>query len=129
MHNLPTQMTMPMINQTCDVLFLLPLLQEILSAPDRPLAQQPGYLERLGAFAAASRVKRLAIKVMVAAAASTPGVINGAELSRLRAIFQDMDLDGDGIISGQQLHAGLASLGARLSEQDLAEFIAVSKVN
>eukprot|EP00878_Enallax_costatus_P013938 GHUV01014575.1.p1 GENE.GHUV01014575.1~~GHUV01014575.1.p1 ORF type:complete len:378 (+),score=171.46 GHUV01014575.1:509-1642(+) len=106
-----------------------PWFTEVLSAPDRALAQQPGYLERLGAFAASSRVKRLAIKVMVAAAASTPGVINSAELSGLRVLFQELDLDGDGIISGQQLHAGLASLGAHLSERDLAEFIAVSKVD
>lgn len=107
---------------------LLSLLQEVLSSPDRALAQQPGYLDRLASFAASSRVKRLALKVMVAAAASTPGVINIQELARLRALFQEMDLDGDGIITGQQLHAGLTSLGANLSEQDLAEFITVSKV-
>lgn len=43
-------------------------------------------------------------------------------------MFQEMDLDKDGIISGQQLQAGLASLGTDLTQQDIAEFLLVSKV-
>eukprot|EP00879_Flechtneria_rotunda_P016337 GHRR01017093.1.p1 GENE.GHRR01017093.1~~GHRR01017093.1.p1 ORF type:complete len:218 (+),score=81.76 GHRR01017093.1:806-1459(+) len=105
-----------------------PWFEEVLSAPDRSLAQQPGYLARLGAFTGASRVKRLALKLMIAAAATTSGAINSQELARLRALFQEMDADGDGVISGKQLHAGLASLGTNLSEADLAEFMHVSLV-
>lgn len=103
------------------------MVQEVLAAPDRPLAQQPGYLERLGAFTGAARVKRLALKLMVAAAATT-GAVNSKQLVRLREMFQEMDTDGDGIITGQQLAAGLGQLGTQLSEQDLAEFLQVSKV-
>jgi hypothetical protein len=101
--------------------------QEVLSAPDRSLAQQPGYLARLGAFTGAARVKRLALKLMVAAAAST-GAVDSAQLQRLKKLFQEMDLDGDGIISGQQLAAGLAQLGTTLTDKDLAEFLQVSQV-
>lgn len=60
------------------------VLQEVLSAPDRALTQQPGYMQRLGAFTGASRVKRLALKLMVAAAVTTPGVLQSSELQRLR---------------------------------------------
>jgi hypothetical protein len=102
--------------------------QEVLSAPDRPLAQQPGYLARLGAFTGAARVKRLALKLMVAAAAST-GAVDSAQLQKLRKLFQEMDLDGDGIISGQQLAEGLAQLGTTLSDKDVAEFLQVSRVS
>lgn len=111
--------------------FIFPFLlhpQEVLSAPDRSLAQQPGYLARLGAFTGAARVKRLALKLMVAAAAST-GAVDSVQLQKLRKLFQEMDLDGDGIISGQQLAAGLAQLGTTLTDKDLAEFLQVSRVS
>ncbi len=55
------------------------------------------------------------------------GVINSAELSRLRTLFAEMDCDGDGIITGAQLASGLASLGSQLSDTDMAEFLSVSK--
>lgn len=45
-----------------------------------------------------------------------------------QVLFEEMDLDHDGIISGQQLHEGLAKLGTHLSERDVAEFLKVSKV-
>lgn len=67
-----------------DFNFFLILLQEVLTAPDRALTQQPGYMQRLGAFTGAARVKRLALKLMVAAAATTPGVLQSSELQRLR---------------------------------------------
>lgn len=105
-----------------------PWFEEVLSAPDRSLAQQPGYLARLGAFTGAARVKRLALKLMVAAAAST-GAVDSVQLQKLRKLFQEMDLDGDGIISGQQLAAGLAQLGTTLTDKDLAEFLQVSRVD
>lgn len=63
---------------------LFPVLQEVLTAPDRVLTQKLGYMQRLGAFTGASRVKRLALKLMVAAAVTTPGVLQGSELQRLR---------------------------------------------
>jgi hypothetical protein len=109
-------------------LLLLLHPQEVLAAPDRPLAQQPGYLARLGAFTGAARVKRLALKLMVAAAAST-GAVDSAQLQRLKKLFQEMDLDGDGIISGQQLAAGLAQMGTTLTDKDLSEFLQVSRVS
>jgi hypothetical protein len=56
----------------------------VLNAPDRALTQQPGYLDRLGAFTGAARVKRLALKLMVAAAATTPGMLQSRELTRLK---------------------------------------------
>lgn len=60
------------------------VVQEVLTAPDRVLTQQLGYMQRLGAFTGAARVKRLALKLMVAAAATTPGVLQSSELQRLR---------------------------------------------
>lgn len=45
-----------------------------------------------------------------------------------QAVFEDMDLDHDGVITGQQLHEGLAKMGATISERDVAEFLKVSKV-
>jgi hypothetical protein len=60
------------------------LLQEVLTAPDRVLTQQLGYMQRLGAFTGAARVKRLALKLMVAAAVTTPGVLQSSELQKLR---------------------------------------------
>jgi Ca2+-binding EF-hand superfamily protein len=65
---------------------------------------------------------------MVAAAAST-GAVDSAQLQQLKMLFQEMDLDGDGIISGQQLAAGLAQLGTTLSDKDVAEFLQVSRVS
>lgn len=43
-------------------------------------------------------------------------------------VFEEMDLDHDGVITGQQLHEGLAKMGATISERDVAEFLKVSKV-
>lgn len=63
---------------------LLCLLQEVLTSPDRVLTQQLGYMQRLGAFTGAARVKRLALKLMVAAAVTTPGVLQSSELQKLR---------------------------------------------
>lgn len=40
-----------------------------------------------------------------------------------------MDLDHDGVITGQQLHEALAKMGASISSQDVAEFLKVSKVS
>jgi hypothetical protein len=60
------------------------LPQEVLTAPDRVLTQQLGYMQRLGAFTGAARVKRLALKLMVAAAVTTPGVLQSSELQKLR---------------------------------------------
>lgn len=65
------------------LLVLLCLLQEVLTSPDRVLTQQ-GYMQRLGAFTGAARVKRLALKLMVAAAVTTPGVLQSSELQKLR---------------------------------------------
>lgn len=45
-----------------------------------------------------------------------------------QAVFEEMDLDHDGVITGQQLHEGLARMGATISERDVAEFLKVSKV-
>lgn len=103
--------------------------QEVLTAPDRVLTQQLGYMQRLGAFTGAARVKRLALKLMVAAAVTTPGVLQSSELQKLRAVFEEMDLDHDGVITGQQLHEALAKMGATISERDVAEFLKVSKVD
>jgi hypothetical protein len=58
--------------------------QEVLTAPERDLTQQQGYMQRLGAFTGAARVKRLALKLMVAAAVTTPGVLQSSELTRLK---------------------------------------------
>eukprot|EP00775_Hariotina_reticulata_P006118 gene6118-6357_t len=103
-----------------------PWFDEVSAAPARPLTH---VVSRLGAFTGAARMKRLALKLMVAAAGSSPGALQNQELNRLRSMFQEMDLDKDGIISGQQLQAGLASLGTDLTEQDIAEFLLVSKVD
>jgi hypothetical protein len=43
-------------------------------------------------------------------------------------VFEEMDLDHDGVITGQQLHEGLAKMGANISGKDVAEFLKVSKV-
>jgi hypothetical protein len=43
-------------------------------------------------------------------------------------VFEEMDLDHDGVITGQQLHEALAKMGAAISERDVAEFLKVSKV-
>jgi hypothetical protein len=57
-------------------------------APDRALTQLPGYMQRLGAFTGASQMKRLALKLMVAAAVTTPGVLQSSELQRLRVCMR-----------------------------------------
>lgn len=46
-----------------------------------------------------------------------------------QAVFEEMDLDHDGVITGQQLYEGLAKMGATISERDVAEFLKVSKVS
>jgi Ca2+-binding EF-hand superfamily protein len=43
-------------------------------------------------------------------------------------VFEEMDLDHDGVITGQQLHEGLSKMGANISGKDVAEFLKVSKV-
>jgi len=45
-----------------------------------------------------------------------------------QAVFEEMDLDHDGVITGQQLHEGLSKMGATISERDVAEFLKVSQV-
>jgi Ca2+-binding EF-hand superfamily protein len=45
-------------------------------------------------------------------------------------VFEEMDLDHDGVITGQQLQEGLSKMGnASISSRDVAEFLKVSKVS
>jgi hypothetical protein len=61
--------------------------QEVSAAPARPLTH---VVSRLGAFTGAARMKRLALKLMVAAASSSPGALQNQELNRLRVSWQHL---------------------------------------
>jgi hypothetical protein len=76
------------------------------------LTQQLGYMQRLGAFTGAARVKRLALKLMVAAAVTTPGVLQSSELQKLRVSRHGGRL---GILASKAHNLSLhkAALGSR----------------
>ncbi|KAJ9530088.1 hypothetical protein QJQ45_023367 [Haematococcus lacustris] len=85
-----------------------------------------GYLERLNGFAGMCRMKRLALKLMAAQEVVT---LSTEEVTRLKEMFAKLDTDGDGLIDGKALHLGLEAVGCKLSEHDVAEFLAVSLVD
>jgi calcium-dependent protein kinase len=69
-----------------------------LASGDRPL--QPEVLRRMRAFATHNRLKR---EAMLLVAESLPA----EEIVGLRALFDDYDADGDGMITPAELRAGL----------------------
>jgi len=95
------------------------------SVHDAPLAVG-GYMERLRDFSHASRMKRLALKLL---AAKEMKALSDRELGQLQGVFRRFDEDGDGLIDGKALQAALQEVGCVLEQQDVAEFLEVSQVD
>ena len=79
--------------------------------------QQPEILARLRRFAGMGRLRREALRVV--AAALPPEEVEG-----LRAVFRDLDRDGSGAISLEELSQGLRARGACVADDELRRLVA-----
>ena len=79
--------------------------------------QQPEILARLRRFAGMGRLRREALRVV--AAALPPEEVEG-----LRAVFRDLDRDGSGAISLEELRQGLRARGATVADDELKRLVA-----
>ncbi|GBG79327.1 hypothetical protein CBR_g29477 [Chara braunii] len=89
-------------------------------APDKPL--DSAVLTRLKKFAAANKLKKMALKVIAENMASE-------EIEGLKEMFRAMDVDGSGTITAAELKTGLAKQGSHLSEKEVSELMSSADVD
>ncbi|KAK7321823.1 hypothetical protein VNO77_32802 [Canavalia gladiata] len=79
-------------------------------------------LIRMKQFRAMNNMKKLALKVI---AESLPE----EEIRGLRQMFKNMDTDGSGTISFEELKSGLSTLGSQLSESEIRQLMDAADVD
>lgn len=95
-------------------------MREDGEAPDKPI--DSAVLSRMKQFRAMNKLKKLALKV-IAENLSTE------EIQGLKSMFTNMDTDNSGTITYEELKAGLARLGSKLTEAEVRQLMdAVSVV-
>ncbi|KAI5084133.1 hypothetical protein GOP47_0000302 [Adiantum capillus-veneris] len=90
------------------------------NASDRPL--DSAVFARMKQFRAMNKLKRLALKVIA-------GNLSKEEISGLSQMFKNMDTDGNGMISYEELKAGLAKQGATLAESEVKQLLDAADVD
>ncbi|KAK6149288.1 hypothetical protein DH2020_016813 [Rehmannia glutinosa] len=89
-------------------------------ASDKPL--DSAVLSRMKQFRAMNKLKKLALKV-IAENLSTE------EIQGLKAMFTNMDTDNNGTITYEELKAGLARLGSKLTETEVRQLMDAADVD
>ncbi|GKV38815.1 hypothetical protein SLEP1_g46684 [Rubroshorea leprosula] len=89
-------------------------------ASDKPI--DSAVLSRMKQFRAMNKLKQLALKV-IAESLSTE------EIQGLKQMFSNMDTDKNGTITYDELKAGLARLGSRLSEAEVKQLMEAADVD
>ncbi|KAI9114226.1 hypothetical protein K1719_014876 [Acacia pycnantha] len=91
-----------------------PWIKEDGEAPDIPLDN--AVLNRLKQFRAMNQFKKAALRVIA-------GCLSKEEIMGLKEMFKNMDTDGSGTITIEELKQGLAKQGTKLSEQEVKQLM------
>ncbi|KAK4275706.1 hypothetical protein QN277_018744 [Acacia crassicarpa] len=91
-----------------------PWIKEDGEAPDVPLDN--AVLNRLKQFRAMNQFKKAALRVIA-------GCLSKEEIMGLKEMFKNMDTDGSGTITIEELKQGLAKQGTKLSEQEVKQLM------
>ncbi|KAJ0669660.1 putative protein kinase CAMK-CDPK family [Helianthus annuus] len=98
-----------------------PWLKEDGEASEQPM--DSAVLIRMKQFRAMNKLKRLALKVIAENLEPTE------EIKGLRQMFSNMDTDGSGSITYEELKAGLSKLGSRLVESEIQQLMDAADVD
>ncbi|KAL0360501.1 UNVERIFIED_CONTAM: Calcium-dependent protein kinase [Sesamum radiatum] len=97
-----------------------PWLKEDGEASDRPI--DSAVLIRMKQFRAMNKLKKLALKVIAEN-------LSEEEIKGLRQMFNNMDTDGSGTITYEELRTGLSKLGSKLSEAEIKQLMEAADVD
>ncbi|ERM96268.1 hypothetical protein AMTRI_Chr09g15000 [Amborella trichopoda] len=90
------------------------------AASDKPISS--AVLTRMKQFRAMNKLKKLALKVIAEN-------LSEEEIKGLKQMFKNMDTDGSGTITYEELRAGLNRLGSRLSEAEVKQLMDAADVD
>ncbi|KAL2250009.1 calcium-dependent protein kinase 29 isoform X2 [Sesamum indicum] len=97
-----------------------PWLKKDGEASDRPI--DSAVLIRMKQFRAMNKLKKLALKVIAEN-------LSEEEIKGLRQMFNNMDTDGSGTITYEELRTGLSKLGSKLSEAEIKQLMEAADVD
>lgn len=97
-----------------------PWIREGGEASDKPI--DSAVLSRMKQFRAMNKLKQLALKVIAEN-------LSEEEIQGLKAMFTNMDTDKSGTITYDELKAGLARLGSKLSEAEVQQLMEAADVD
>ncbi|KAM0019605.1 putative protein kinase CAMK-CDPK family [Helianthus debilis subsp. tardiflorus] len=106
---------------TADKALEHPWLKEDGEASEVPM--DSAVLIRMKQFRAMNKLKKLAIKVIAQNLESTE------EIKGLKQMFNNMDTDGSGSITYEELKTGLSKLGSRLAEGEIQQLMEAADVD
>uniref|UniRef100_A0ACD5UM04 Uncharacterized protein n=3 Tax=Avena sativa TaxID=4498 RepID=A0ACD5UM04_AVESA len=89
-------------------------------ASDKPI--DSAVLSRMKQFRAMNKLKKMALKVIASN-------LNEEEIKGLKQMFSNMDTDNSGTITYEELKAGLAKLGSKLSEAEVKQLMDAADVD
>jgi len=95
-------------------------LREGGGASDKPI--DSAVLSRMKQFRAMNKLKKMALKVIASN-------LNEEEIKGLKQMFMNMDTDNSGTITYEELKAGLAKLGSKLSEAEVKQLMEAADVD
>ncbi|KAF4360916.1 hypothetical protein G4B88_000547 [Cannabis sativa] len=97
-----------------------PWLKEDGEVSDKPI--DSAVLIRMKQFRAMNKMKKLALKVIAEN-------LSEEEIHGLRQMFNNMDTDGSGTITLEELKTGLSRLGSKLSESEIQQLMEAADVD
>ncbi|KAG7957617.1 hypothetical protein I3843_11G184600 [Carya illinoinensis] len=97
-----------------------PWIREDGEASDKPI--DGAVLSRMKQFTAMNKLKKLALKVIAEN-------LSEEEIQGLKAMFTNLDTDRSGTITYDELKAGLARLGSKLSEAEVQQLMEAADVD
>ncbi|XWS14422.1 hypothetical protein CRYUN_Cryun35bG0008200 [Craigia yunnanensis] len=98
-----------------------PWMKEGGDASDKPI--DSAVLSRLKQFRVMNKLKKLALKVIAESLSSEE------EVKGLKQMFNNIDTDGSGTITLEELRDGLARLGSKLSETEIKQLMDAADVD
>lgn len=97
-----------------------PWIKDGGEASDKPI--DSAVLSRMKQFRAMNKLKKLALKVIAEN-------LSAEEIHGLKAMFTNMDTDKSGTITYEELKAGLARLGSKLTEAEVRQLMDAADVD
>ncbi|KAJ8540828.1 hypothetical protein K7X08_001644 [Anisodus acutangulus] len=105
---------------TADGVLEHPWLKKDGEASDKPI--DSAVLLRLKQFRAMNKMKKLALKVIAEN-------LSEEEIKGLKQMFNNMDTDGSGTITYEELKTGLSRLGSKLTETEIKQLMEAADVD